>query len=61
MRATRLGIVLCSIQVVVGSNRVDAVVVMKLGVCLVDEAILSDILWLLIFLNETDIGIGGVL
>ena len=50
--------VLSSIQVVVGSYWIHAIVIMKLLVCLVDEALLGDILGLLVFLDETDIGIG---
>ena len=52
---TRVCFVLSSIQVVVGSYWVHTVVIVKLGVCLVDKALLSNILGLFVFLDETDI------
>lgn len=52
---------LTSIQVVTAAHRVHAVVGVKLGVRLVYQALLGEVLGLFVFFNKADIRVGGLL
>lgn len=52
---------LTSIQVVTAAHRVHAVVGVKLGVRLVYQTLLGEVLGLFVFFNKADIRVGGLL